>query len=255
MATEVATEHSLTDNVYIRIGAQPYIMANIPFTFLGGAFMWPEVRAAMEEASHYTVDVVELQRAVGRRLAELSGAESAMISSGAAGSLALATAACIAGADHDLIYRLPDTEGLKNEVISFGRTHWDGGVRLAGGKLVVIDSVQAIPAAITDKSAMFYYTADPDPMDPPLLPEVVEVCHQRGVPVFADCAGGIPPIENIKKYTGMNVDLYSFSGGKCLGGPQASGLLFGRKHSTGLRGSASRPVRPPARRGCCTARS
>lgn len=253
MATAVATEHTLDDNVYTRMGAQPYIMANIPFTFLGGAFMWPEVRAAMQEASHYSIDIVELQRAVGRRLAEVSGAESGMISTGAAGNIALATAACIAGADHDKIYQLPDSDGLKNEVISMGRSHWDSGVRLAGGKMVLIDSVQDLPDAITDKTAMYYggHTADPNPTEPQPLAEIVEVCHSRGVPVFADCAGGIPPIENIKRYARMNVDLYGFSGGKCLGGPQASGLLFGRKNlieaalwnTTPVEGAVCRPMK------------
>ena len=80
------------DNVYTRLGVKPLINANLPFTFLSATLLWPEVRAAMDEASHYFVDIVELQRGVGRRLSEVSGAESGMVTSGAAGSIALATA-------------------------------------------------------------------------------------------------------------------------------------------------------------------
>ena len=104
--------HTLGNNVYTRLGVRPFISANIPFTFLSATLEWPEVRSAVEEASHYFVDVVALQRAVGKRLAEISGAESGMISTGAAGSAALATAACIAGTDPEKIWQLPDTTVL-----------------------------------------------------------------------------------------------------------------------------------------------
>ena len=80
------TNHSFDANVYTRLGVKPFINANLPFTFLSATVVWPEVRRAIDEAAHYMVDVVELQRGVGRRLAEISGAQSGMVSSGAAGS-------------------------------------------------------------------------------------------------------------------------------------------------------------------------
>ncbi len=224
--------HSLGDNVYTRLGLRPFISANIPFTFLSGTLVWPEVRRAIEEASQYFVDIVALQRVVGKRLAAISGAESGMITSGAAGAMALATAACIAGTDPKKIWQLPDTTGLKHEVIMWkGRNHFDSAIRLAGGKLVVANSLEELRAALRSTTAMLYtgYSADPDPVDPPPLPEIVQLCHAAGVPVFVDAAGGIPPFENIRRYAKFGVDLYCFSGGKGLCGPQASGLLLGRK--------------------------
>lgn len=226
------TDHSFDANVYTRLGVKPFINANLPFTFLSATVVWPEVRQAINEAAHYMVDVVELQRGVGRRLAEISGAESGMVSSGAAGSMALATAACIAGTDAEKIWQLPDTTDLKDQVIMWGgRSIFDSALRLVGGKPVVVRSLEALRRAINDKTAMLCtgYSADPDPVDPPPLAEMLSICKSADIPVFVDAAGGIPPIDNIRRYARMGVDLYGFSGGKGLRGPQASGLLLGRR--------------------------
>ena len=226
------TDHSFDTNVYTHLGVKPFINANLPFTFLSATVVWPEVRRAIDEAAHYMVDIVELQRGVGRRLSEISGAESGMISSGAAGSMALATAACIAGTDPEKIWQLPDTTGLKNQVIMWGgRSIFDSALRLVGGKPVVVRSLEALRCSISDNTAMLCtgYSADPDPVDPPPLAEMVLICKSAGIPVFVDAAGGIPPVDNIRRYARMGVDLYGFSGGKGLRGPQASGLLLGRQ--------------------------
>src|SRR5437870_344633 len=125
-------------NLYTRIGVRPFINGRGTWTYLSGSLELPEVKAAKAQAAMHFVDIFELQRAVGRRLAELTGAESGMITSGAAGAMASATAACIAGRDPARIWQLPDTTGLKHEVVMFGgRSAFDSAIRLAGGKLVV----------------------------------------------------------------------------------------------------------------------
>jgi len=73
------------ENVYSRLGVKTVINCRGTWTYLSGSLQFPEVRDAQTEAAQYFVNMVELQRAVGRRLAELTGAESGMISSGAAG--------------------------------------------------------------------------------------------------------------------------------------------------------------------------
>src|ERR1035441_2569517 len=100
-------------DVYRRIGVRPFINARGTWTYLSSSLELPEVRQAVEDASQHFVDMFELQRAVGKRLAELSGAESGMVTSGSAGAMAVATAACIAGSDPNNIWQLPDTTGLK----------------------------------------------------------------------------------------------------------------------------------------------
>jgi len=213
------------DNIYARIGVRPFINARGTWTYLSGSLELPEVRAAKQQAAQHFVDIVELQRAVGKRLAELSGAESGMVTSGAAGAMAAATAACMAGADPVKIWQLPDTTGLKHEVIMLGgRSAFDSAIRLAGGKLVLAGSQEEMEARINANTAMIYTASTGERLE-----RALAVAKRANVPLLLDQAAGIPPIENLSLYAKMGCDLYTFSGGKGLCGPQCSGLLLGRK--------------------------
>ncbi len=214
-----------TADVYRRIGVRPFINARGTWTYLSGSLELPEVRRAVDAAAHHFVDIFELQRAAGKRLAEISGAESGMVTSGAAAAMSAATAACIAGSDPARVWRLPDTTGLKNEVVMLGgRNAFDSAIRLAGAKLVVAHSLEELTAALTGRSAMVYTTWRGEPLE-----KALAVTRSVGVPLLLDDAAGIPPFENLSLYAKMGVDLYCFSGGKGLRGPQCSGLLLGRK--------------------------
>src|SRR5579884_2779113 len=105
------------ENVYSRLGVPTVINCRGTWTYLSGSLEFPEVRQAQLEAANYFVNMLDLQRAVGKRLAELTGAESGIITSGAAGAMAVATAACMAGTEDKFIWQLPDTTGLKHEVV------------------------------------------------------------------------------------------------------------------------------------------
>jgi len=225
-ATAVSlTQIGPSNNIYKRLGVKTVINCRGTWTYLSGSLEWPEVRAAQVEAARYFVNILDLQRAAGRRLAELTGAASGMVTSGAAGAMASATAACIAGSDPHNIWQLPDTTGLKDQVImAGGRSAFDSAIRLAGGKLVLAFSPEEIEAAIGDKTAMIYTTHLGE-----VLQKEIAIAQAHHVPLLLDDAAGIPPIENIKLYARMGVDLYSFSGGKGLCGPQCSGLLLGRE--------------------------
>src|ERR1700722_19372462 len=132
------TEKDSADNIYTRIGVKPVINGRGTWTYLSASLELPEVKAAQEAASKHFVNIFELQEAVGKRLATLTGAESGMITSGAAGAIASGTAACIAGTDPHNVWQLPDTTGLKSEVVMVGgRSAFDNAIRLAGGKLVM----------------------------------------------------------------------------------------------------------------------
>lgn len=121
----LAAGSKASGNIYTRIGVRPFINARGTWTYLSGSLELPEVRAAKQEAARHFVDIFELQRAAGKRLAELSGAESGMVTSGAAGAMASAAAGCMAGTDPAKVWQLPDTTGMKGEVIMAG-----GAVRL-----------------------------------------------------------------------------------------------------------------------------
>jgi L-seryl-tRNA(Ser) seleniumtransferase len=44
-----------------------------------------------------------------------------------------------------------------------------------------------------------------------------------------DAAGARPPAANLRRFIAVGADLVAFSGGKAIGGPQASGILCGRR--------------------------
>jgi uncharacterized pyridoxal phosphate-dependent enzyme len=234
-------------NVYERIGVRPFINARGTWTYLSGSLILPEVRKAMEAASQQFVDMFELQRAVGKRLAALSGAESAMITSGSAGAMAAATAACIAGSDPAKIWQLPDTTGMKHEIVMLGgRIAFDSALRLAGGKLVLAQTLEELPSTMNDQTAMVYTTWRDE-----RLSRALEITHRAKIPLLLDDAAGIPPLDNLSRYAKMGVDLYCFSGGKGLRGPQCAGVLLGRKdlidaalaNSNPWEGAVCRPMK------------
>src|SRR6201987_4817919 len=146
-------------NVYTRLGVKTVINCRGTWTYLSGSLEFPEVREAQLEAAKHFVIMLDLQRAVGRRLAELTGAESGIVTSGSAGAMAAATAGCIAGTDDKHIWQLPDTTGLKHEVIMVGgRSAFDSAIRLTGAKLVLVYSPGELDKAINENTAMIYTT-------------------------------------------------------------------------------------------------
>lgn len=212
-------------NVYTRLGVKTVINCRGTWTYLSGSLEFPEVQRAQAEAALHFVNMFDLQRGVGRRLAELTGAESGMVTSGAAGAMAAAAAACIAGSDDKNIWQLPDTTGLKHEVIMVGgRSAFDSAIRLTGAKLVLVYSPDELSSAINENTAMIYTTDLGDKLQKELA-----IAKDHKVPMLLDDAAGIPPVSNAKLYAKMGIDLYTFSGGKGLSGPQCSGLLIGRK--------------------------
>ena len=233
-AVASTVKRSYTDNIYTRIGVKPLINARGTWTYLCGSLEIPATRQALEDASHYFVDMFDLQAGVGRELAKLSGAESGMITSGSAGAIAVATAGCIAGTDPNHVWQLPDTTGLKNEVIIMPRrSAFDSAIRLAGGKLVVVDAVEKLQGAITPQTAMLYTdwawrTTAFRGYSGSLKPAKV-------YSILVDLADRIPPFSNFTHYAKLGVDMYCFSGGKGLCGPQCAGVLLGRKGSDRCR--------------------
>jgi uncharacterized pyridoxal phosphate-dependent enzyme len=212
-------------NVYTRLGVKTVVNCRGTWTYLSGSLEFPEVRQAQVEAAQHFVNMLDLQRAVGRRLSQLTGAESGIITSGAAGAMAAATAGCMAGTDDKYIWQLPDVTGLKHEVIMMGgRSAFDSAIRLTGAKLVLVFSVEELASAINENTAMIYTTDLGNK-----LQQELEIAKKRKVPMLLDDAAGIPPAANAKLYARMGLDLYCFSGGKGLCGPQCSGLLLGRK--------------------------
>ncbi len=224
-------------SIYEELGLTPVINASATLTRLGGSIMPPEVVEAMVEASKHFVNLEELQRRVGEELAKMTQNEAAYVSSGAAAGLALATAAIITRGDPAAIQRLPDTTGLKNEVIihKSHRNGYDHAVRQVGVKIVEIGMATntypwELEAAINENTAaVFWFQGAMTGRGDLPLEKVIEIANKHDVPVVVDAAAQLPPVENLWRFTQMGAALAIFSGGKDLRGPQSSGLIVGRK--------------------------
>ena len=214
------------NNIFTRFGVSPIINCRGVWTYLTASIELPQVRKASEEASHFFIDLYELHEKVGAYLAKMSGAEYGMVTSGSAGAMSAAAAACIAGSDPKNIYQLPDTTGMKGEIIIMGgRSAFDSALRLTGAKLIVAHTVDDLHSAITPQSAMIYTDWEDDDR----LTRMLKISKPAGVPLMVDMAAGIPPYSNFTRFPKLGVDLFCFSGGKGMMGPQVSGLLLGRK--------------------------
>lgn len=225
-------------SLYRALGVRPVINASAALTVLGGSLMPPPVLDALRKAAECFVDINELQRAVGRRIAELTGNEAALVVGGCAAGLAQVTAALMVGADPHLIRRLPDTTGLKNEVLVHRaqRHYYDQAVRTAGARLIefglpISTQPYDLEGAIGERTvAVLYVVAGYFPKGSLSLEQTVEIAHRHGVPVVVDAAAQLPPPENLWRFTkDAGADVAVFSGGKDLRGPQASGLIVGRR--------------------------
>ncbi len=216
-------------DIYQRIGVEPIINCKGTFTIISGSQSLPQVKKAMEEASHHYVQMDELMDGVGRRLAELTKAEWGIVTAGCAAALAHATAACIAGANPEKMQRLPKLEGLKNEVVmpKQSRNVYDHAIRMTGVKMLSPATREEFLASFGPHTAMLALLGEALSNHPMKLEEMTAVARQHGVPVIVDAAAERLTIPNF--YLAGGADMVAYSGGKCMRGPQSAGLLLGRK--------------------------
>ena len=222
--------------IYKELGAQPVINATGSVTLLGGSTPVAEVKEAMDRADSAFIPLIELEKAAGDEIARLAGVPAAYITSGAGSALTLATAAFMAGGDDELIQQLPDTTGLKDEIVLQHREqYWyDRCLQLAGAKLVYAGDENGtneddIRAAITDKTcAVHVPVVEQAPKDPNVVPldKVIEIAKDAGVYASVDAAGQIFPLENFGKYVRMGADFQCIAA-KYMGAPHSTGLAMG----------------------------
>jgi D-glucosaminate-6-phosphate ammonia-lyase len=230
---EAAIGKSVGPDPYTRIGVKPFINCTATLTINGGSLTLPEVISTVEQASHYHVDLNELMDKVGDRLAELLQVGWGMVTAGAASSLMFATAGCLVGTDPERIQRLPNLEGLKNEVIMprESRNVYDHAIRDLNVKIIEVNTPDELRRAISPHTAMVAVLGQhfaPNPGAIRLdLKDVAPIANKAGVPVLIDAAADYLIVPN--PYITLGADMVAYSGGKIIRGPQTAGLLIGRR--------------------------
>ncbi len=214
---------------YEKIGLRPLINCKGTYTIISGSVLLPEVRAALVEASKRYIHLDELSEAVGARLAELMQCEWGLVTNGCAAALCQITAACVAGTDPEKMIRLPDTAGMKNEVIVQRRHRhtYDHAVRMVGVRLVEVDTLAELEAAVNENTAMLLLFGDAADRGEISIAQMAAVGKANGIRSFVDAAAERPDVPN--RYLADGVSAVGYSGGKCLRGPQSSGLVLGEK--------------------------
>jgi L-seryl-tRNA(Ser) seleniumtransferase len=212
------------------LGVRPFINAAGTYTVLTASLMEPEVVSAIQYASRVFVPLNALHDAAAKRIASLIGCEAAMVTSGAASALTLGTAACMTGTNAEFIHRLPDTSGMKDEVViqKSHRYGYDHAIRNCGIRFVEVETAEQLERAAGSRTAMMLFFNAADPQGQIHAADFAALGRKLNIPTFNDAAADVPPVENLSKYLKMGFDLVTFSGGKGLRGPQSAGLLLGR---------------------------
>jgi D-glucosaminate-6-phosphate ammonia-lyase len=235
--------------IFQSIGVEPVINCRGTFTIIGGSVERPEVRAAMDAASRYFVQIDELADAVGQRLAELTGAEWGMVSAGCAAGLKHVTAACVTGGNPERLTRIPDLTGFdKTEVVSprYSRNVYDAAVRNIGVKMITVDTAEELEHALGPRTAMIYLASGDGASSGPLsLENVARMAKPKNIPILIDAAAEVLTIPNVHLAKGATIVAYS--GGKAICGPQCAGLVLGRKDLLMSAWQASAPHHGPGR--------
>jgi D-glucosaminate-6-phosphate ammonia-lyase len=233
-------------SIYESLGLEPIINASGAVTRLGGAPMPEAVLVAFRAAATESVPLDELQGAASRVLAEATGAEAGLVTAGAAAGLTLGAAAILTGYNVGRMEKLPHTDDFPNEFVMAReqRNGYDHAVRAAGARLVEVGFHEIVAgagvrraeawefeAAFGPRTAGVFYVYEVQGRPP--LAEVVARAHARGLPVLVDAAGELPPRSQLRSILTTGADLVTFSGGKAIRGPQATGILCGRRDLIG----------------------
>jgi seryl-tRNA(Sec) selenium transferase len=225
----ITHEGTETDNLFTRIGVRPIVNGRGTFTIISGSRSLPQVKQAMYDASFYFVNLDELMDAVGKELGQLAGAEWGIATTGCEAAIALATIACIAGTDPEKSQALPYIKARDQVIIPMhSRNPYDFGVRMTGVEIVEVNSEEELRSKLSERTAMIYILSGPEAEKGALgIPNICSIAKEKAIPVFVDAAAEEPLVPNIHIQHGAT--LVGYSGGKCMRGPQSSGMLIGQK--------------------------
>src|ERR1700691_4715898 len=239
------------EDYYDKLGVPKIINAAGTYTTLTAACMPPSVVAAVQKAALHPVRLHDLQTKSGEYIAQRLKCEGAVVTSGAAGAITLATAACLQAANNISFMAMPQAiDGMKNQVI-VQRAHrygYDHAIFLCGARVTEVVTLDDYKRACSAGNAImtnFFNAAEEEDGVAGTAQigreEWLRIAHDHNIPCHLDAAADMPPISNLWKYTGMGFDLVAFSGGKGMRGPQNAGLLLGKKHLTDLAQQNNNP--------------
>lgn len=206
-------------------------------TVKGASPIAPEVVEAVNALVPHSVDIGELQSAASMIIARAYGTEAGCITGCSAAAIATAIAACMTERDLARVEQLPDTTGMKDEVV-IQRGHivtWGGHllqtIRITGARPVEIGAATECGAyqlrhALGERTAAALYVVSHHSVQTGLieLATFCEACHAAGVPVIVD--GAAEP--NFRDFVAAGADIVITSAHKVFAALTA-GVIAGRR--------------------------
>lgn len=227
----------MNHDLYEEFNLRRVVNASGTLTAYGQSVARPEVVSAVADALPRFFEMDVLHARACDIIAEVTGAEAGFVTACAAAGLTLGVAACMTGTDPAKIAQLPDTTGMKNEVIiqlghcvDYGAPVTQG-IRLAGATVRTVGTINGTSRALLKASfgaqtvaAMFVISHHTVQFGAVPLPQFVATAHEHGVPVIVDMAAE----EHLLQETlATGADLVVCSGHKHFRAP-TSGLMAGR---------------------------
>jgi len=225
------------NNVLERLGLKKIINAAGFMTPLGSSSVRIEVIDAVSAILPEYINMSALQARASEVIARITGAEAGCVTACTASGISMAIAACMTGENLAKIEQLPDSEGLRNEVILQGGHEVCAGgalvktlIRIPGAHMVLAGRanetrVYQLKDAVNDKTAAFLYVYNPR-VSQHLLPleANIRIAKKYGIPIIVDAAAEY----DLKGFINAGADLVIYSAHKFLSSLTA-GMVAGRK--------------------------
>jgi L-seryl-tRNA(Ser) seleniumtransferase len=232
-------------DLFKELGVRTFINAAGTLTYMTGSLMQDEVLDAINYGAKEFVLLDELQDKVGVKIAQMTHAESAVVTSGAFSAMTLGLAGILTGMDQKKVEMLPHLAGtgMKTEVIC-QKAHdivYNHALTNTGCKIIQVETAEDVEKAINERTALMHFLHIEADKGKIMHEEWVALGKKHNIPTSIDIAADVPPVQNLWRFNDMGFSFVVISGGKAMRGPQSAGLLMGKKDIV----SAARLHMPP----------
>jgi seryl-tRNA(Sec) selenium transferase len=224
-----------TGDIYAELGIIPLVNINGTVTVIGGSVMKPEVMELIRRGNEHFVLIDDLEVAAGKFIAKLCKSPAGytgLVTGGAAAAMVVGYSAFMTEDLEDRLVSVPDVSNFPRNEVIIQKSHryaFDHQIRQTGAKLVEVVTREEMIAAINPKTVAIHFTNILSDHGKVNGPETVEIARAHNLYTFNDASADVPPVSRLWEYPAVGFDLTTFSGGKDICGPQASGILIGKE--------------------------
>ena len=231
----ITTGLGSTGDIYAELGITPLVNINGTLTVIGGSVMRPEVMELIRRGNEHCVSIDELEIAAGKFIAKLCKSPAGytgLVTGGAAAAMVVGYAGMMTEDLEPRMRDIPDVSSFPRNEVIIQKSHrypFDHQIRQTGAKLVEVETREEMIAAINPKTVAIHFTNILSDNGKVSGPETVAIAKAHNIYTFNDAAADVPPKERLWEYPAIGFDMVTFSGGKDIRGPQASGILIGKE--------------------------